>query len=674
MEKKSIVMFSAVFVLLAGVVWGLTSFSQSLAYDYGQPNISTGEERLQSDANGQVEITWNPSTNTASFVRGEIPVAVMGIENSATVEALALAYIGRYADVFGITQVTQELVVIFSEKDDLGMSHVVLGQVYGGVEVYNAFMKIHLSADSKTIVAASSGFVPNIQLPTVVPGINGNQALATAMQALPNATLITKPKLIIYPHTTTTLNTTAKLAWFVELRDDLLPARNVYIIDAMNGSVLEVIESLTEGRNRESYDAEHSTNLPGTLVRSEGDTAVGDEDVDHAHDFAGNTYDYYFNTYERDSFDNQGATMISTAHYGTNYVNAFWNGTQTVYGDGLSVKDVVAHEWTHALTEHTAGLEYKWQSGALNESFSDIFGVMVDRDDWLIGEDLPASVLGGKPAIRDLADPANLGQPAHTDDWNETCSDNEGVHSNSGITNKAYYNIATDIGKEKAELIFYRDLTVYLQSTSSLEDARGGALQSATDLYGSNSTEYTAVVNGFNAVGLDGNWNPPENSCVCSATVALTDNSVAPMNALAVATTLYRTRDELMNSARGLYYQELYEIHTGQISIILLGNADLRERGGQILQNVAPGLDALLNGYGDDEVITEVLVKDAVQYLTDLAADAREKGNDDLANTIEKELARIDTNELIGMTFDQAWAYINSLTNTYQIYIPEISR
>jgi Zn-dependent metalloprotease len=671
---KKFIVLSAVLVLFVWAMWGLASSSQTFAYDDTPPNLITGDERLQSDSNGGVEITWNLATNTASFVRGEVPVTVLGLESAATEESLALAYVDRYADIFGVTQVNQELVVVHTEKDEFGMSHIVLGQVHQGVEVYNALMKIHLSADDKTVVAASSGFIPNIQLPTVAPSISGSQALATAMQALPNATLVTHPKLLIYPHTSTVLNTAAKLAWSVELRDDLLPARNIYIVDATNGTIVEVIETLMEERNRDTYDAEHGTSLPGTLVRAEGDPAIEDEDVDHAHDFAGNTYDYYFNTHGRDSFDDQGATIISTAHYGTNYVNAFWNGTQTVYGDGMSVEDVVAHEWTHALTEHTAGLEYKWQSGALNESFSDMFGTMVDRDDWLMGEDLPASVLGGKPAIRDLANPASLGQPAHTDDWVETCSDNQGVHTNSGITNKAYYNVATAIGKNKAELIFYRDLTVYLQATSSLEDARGGALQSATDLYGSNSPEYTAVLNGFNAVGLDGNWNPPENDCACSASVALTDNSVAPTNALAVAVTLYRTRDELMNTTRGLYYQDLYEKHTGEISVLLLGNADLRERGGQILQIVTPGLDALLNGAGDDEVVTEELVNEAVQYLTDLAADARANGDDDLANSIEKELARIDTNELIGMTFDQAWVYINSLTNTHQIYIPGISR
>jgi hypothetical protein len=350
---------------------------------------------------------------------------------------------------------------------------------------------------------------------------------------------------------------------------------------------------------------------------------------------------------------------------------------QTVYGDYFPVKDVVAHEWTHAVTEHSANLKYRWQSGALNESFSDIFGAMVDRDDWLIGEDLPPHILGGREAIRDLSNPRRFGQPDHTRDWVETCSDNEGVHTNSGITNKAYYNIATAIGKDKAERIFYRALTVYLHTNSSLEDARAAALQSAQDLYGANSAEYNAVRDGFNAVGLDGQWNPPPNNCICAATLALSDESVYPdrVSALDVAATLYRVRDELLTGTRaGEHYRALYEEHTGRIAWLLLLNPDLRAKGGQILKAVTPGLSHLMDGQGAQDLITQELVNDVLSFLQRLAEEDRAKGGGELADTIEREKARIEWNRLAGMTFEEAWQYIQSriTAHPFVIYLPVV--
>jgi len=439
------------------------------------------------------------------------------------------------------------------------------------------------------------------------------------------------------------------------------------------------------GRNRETYNANHATSLPGTLARSEGEGPTGDQDVDNAHNFAGDTHDYYYNTHDRRSYDDQGATIVSTVHYGRNYNNAFWNGSQMVYGDGFPVKDVVAHELTHAVTEHSAELEYRWQSGALNESFSDIFGAMVDRDDWLMGEDLPPDALAGREAIRDLSDPSRFGQPDHTDDWRETCSDNEGVHTNSGITNKAYYNIASAIGKDKAEHIFYRVLTVYLDTSSSLEDARAAALQATWELSSTlgytatYTTVYTAVRDGFNAVGLDGVWNPPSNDCSCAASTALSDEEVYPdrASALQVMSTLYRVRDRLLsNTPAGRHYRTLYEQYTGRINALLLRDTQLRASGGQILQMVTPGLDKLMGGNGGQEVVTQEMVTEVTSYLQSLVDEAWADGDEELAQTIEQEMARIDWDHLVDMTFEEAWDYINSQISIhpYTVYLPLILR
>ena len=666
MNKNNLFKLVIVLAALSVLVPNASSFAQT--------TTPTGVEQLQQVTGGEIEFTWNPATSTPSFIRGQIPISSLNLPKQALPSTTATTFLSQYADLFGIEDTTKELLLAQETLDDLGIEHITFRQVYRGIEVYNAGMKIHLLADSQNIVVVSNGFVPDISLPIIQPQISSEQAWSMAQKALPDGKLAANPHLVVYPGSGSAAGSSAKLVWLIELRDDSIPVRNLYVVDANRGSILDVLDRLYEGRDRKTFDAEHSTSLPGTLRRSEGEGPVGDQDVDNAHDFAGATYDYYLNTFRRDSYDSQGATIISTAHYGTNYLNAFWNGEQMVYGDSFPVKDVVAHELTHAVTEHSANLEYRWQSGALNESFSDIFGAMVDRDDWLMGEDLPPEALGGRGAIRDLSDPPRFGQPDHTDDWVETCSDNEGVHTNSGIPNKAYYNIATAISKDKAERIFYRALTVYLVANSNLEDARAAALQSATDLYGSGGSEYNAVLSGFNSVGLDGNWNPPTNDCTCAVTTALS-GAAEDITTFDIAITLYRVQDELMTSnAAGIYYRELYDGHTGQISYLLLLNPSLRDQGTHILQTVTPDLSQLMNGQGQGAIVNQETVEEIVAFLNQLAADDRAHGNGELAQIIEQEMARIDWESLVGMTYEGAWEYIQALAGIHNLYIPIVVR
>ena len=221
-------------------------------------------------------------------------------------------------------------------------------------------------------------------------------------------------------------------------------------------------------------------------MRDEGDDPGGDPEANEVYDNLGEVFDYYSETFGRDSYDDAGADLIASINFcetpGTPMTNAYWDGTQMVFGDGYaSSLDITAHELTHAVTEETAGLEYQCQSGALNESMSDIFASNVDSDDWEIGEDLP----GG--AIRDMANPANGDppQPAHVDDFREMPNDGNpyndhgGVHYNSGIPNHAYYLMVQAIGREAAEQIVYRALTEKLEPDSGFEDFRTASLEVA---------------------------------------------------------------------------------------------------------------------------------------------------------------------------------------------------
>ena len=264
--------------------------------------------------------------------------------------------------------------------------------------------------------------------------------------------------------------------------------------------------------DREIFDAGNDNELPGDEARREGDDPTGDAEVDAAYENFGLIHRYFLETFERNSYDDEGAPLIATVRYRRDpdhpFRNAYWDPQrrQMVFGEGYADPlDVTAHEVTHALTEATAGLEYRGESGALNESISDIFASNLDPDDWEIGEDLPDG------AIRDMSDPERFDQPAHVDDYRDLPDtvDNGGVHINSGIPNHAYHNMVEGIGRDASQQIVYRALTEYLESDSGFEDFRTASLRAAADLYGEDSDEYRGVDEAFRAVGLDGTWEAP---------------------------------------------------------------------------------------------------------------------------------------------------------------------
>jgi Zn-dependent metalloprotease len=283
-------------------------------------------------------------------------------------------------------------------------------------------------------------------------------------------------------------------------------------------------------KRRTVFDAGHGTRLPGKLVRSEGEGASKDVAVNEAYDGAGSTYDFYSAAYGRNSIDDKGMRLDSSVHYSTEYDNAFWNGQEMVYGDGdgdlferftISV-DVIGHELTHGVTAAEANLDYENEPGALNESFSDVFGSLVkqwskkqtaDQADWLIGEGLFTPKVHGK-ALRSMKAPGTayddpvLGkdpQPADMSGLYTGTDDDGGVHINSGIPNRAFYLAATAIGGfawEKAGLIWYTALRDRLRHDASFATAAGALVTVARELYGENGGEQRAVSDAWTIVGL----------------------------------------------------------------------------------------------------------------------------------------------------------------------------
>ncbi|MEV4440389.1 M4 family metallopeptidase [Streptomyces sp. NPDC049577] len=281
---------------------------------------------------------------------------------------------------------------------------------------------------------------------------------------------------------------------------------------------------------RTIYDSGHLERLPGRKVHAEGDAPAKDATVNRAHAGLGATFDLYLNVFGRRSIDDAGMPLNASVHYGEKYDNAFWDGEQMVFGDGdgelfvdftVSV-DVIGHELTHGVTQHTANLEYYGQSGALNESLSDVFGSMIkqyalgqtaDQADWLIGQGLLAPHVTGT-ALRSMKAPGTaydddvLGkdpQPAVMDDYVHTNRDNGGVHINSGIPNHAFYLLATELGGhswERAGKIWYDTLTGgELAADAGFADFARLTAAVARSLYGEGD-EIGAVLKAWQQVGV----------------------------------------------------------------------------------------------------------------------------------------------------------------------------
>ncbi|WP_407564861.1 M4 family metallopeptidase [Streptomyces sp. 184] len=282
---------------------------------------------------------------------------------------------------------------------------------------------------------------------------------------------------------------------------------------------------------RTVYDAKKTQNLPGRKVRGEGQAAVEDATVNRAYDGLGATFELFLSGFARNSIDGAGLPLNATVHFGEDYGNAFWDGEQMVFGDGdgevfldftLAV-DVIGHELTHGVTQYTANLEYFGQSGALNESVSDVFGSLLKQQvlgqsaadaDWLIGAELLAPGVTGE-ALRSMKAPGTaydddvLGkdpQPATMADYVDTSTDNGGVHINSGIPNHAFYLLATELGGnawERAGRIWYDVLTGGDLTTTADFAAFAAATVAAAEARYGDGAERTAVLSAWSQVGVE---------------------------------------------------------------------------------------------------------------------------------------------------------------------------
>ncbi|WP_427130499.1 M4 family metallopeptidase [Pseudarthrobacter sp. S9] len=280
---------------------------------------------------------------------------------------------------------------------------------------------------------------------------------------------------------------------------------------------------------RTIYDAKSLERLPGSLVRKEGTPPTGDPATDEAYDGLGHTHRFYADAFGRNSIDGSGLPLDATVHYGQRYDNAFWDGRQMVFGDGdgqvfdrfTKSLSVIGHELAHGVTQYSAGLVYRNQAGALNESLSDVFGALVEQyakqqstaeASWLIGEGLFTDQVQGA-ALRSIKAPGTaydddvLGkdpQPDSMDGYVRMSADNGGVHINSGIPNRAFCLVATALGGNAWDAparIWYETLTGGTLAPNATFGAFARATAaSAKELFGAESGEHDAVRSAWETV------------------------------------------------------------------------------------------------------------------------------------------------------------------------------
>ncbi|WAS98301.1 M4 family metallopeptidase [Nannocystis punicea] len=420
-----------------------------------------------------------------------------------------------------------DLEAVRHTTDSLGKVHVRFQQYLHDLPVVGGELTVHADAASGQVQAVTGRVVPAESLP-LEPTIDPEAAVAAVAAGLAEEWSSTEAPELVY----VLAETGPRLAWqaVVEYADEEGPQRDIVFADARSGEPVARHPQIHRAKTRKVYDAKKGTKLPGSLVVSEGGDTE-DPVAKAAYELAGVTYDFYMASFGRDSFNGSGATIHSSVHFSKNYVNAFWNGQQMVYGDGdgyyaspfAKDMDVVVHELTHAVTQYEASLVYQNQSGALNEAMSDIMAAAADaykngvsNKTWLLAETCWTPGVAND-AMRYMSNPTQDGQSY--DYYPERYTgqqDNGGVHINSGIANLAFYLLSQGgkhprnktnievpaLGIDKAAQIFYRALTNYLNSNATFQDARNATAQAATELYGADAA--TAAHAAWSAVGVPG--------------------------------------------------------------------------------------------------------------------------------------------------------------------------
>ncbi|MGO4893714.1 M4 family metallopeptidase [Flavobacterium sp. W21_SRS_FM6] len=460
-----------------------------------------GTEKLLTDTAGRAQISIDKHSGNARFIKlspnPQLSSLRSGSPAKVDINNTSIDFLKTYGSAFGIQNVDSELVIVGSKQHKTGIQHSIFKQTYKGLPVFGGEIRTHFNSNDE-MIAANGTFLSDIKAPTTptlseplarkiaIQQVERDPTIQLNAETLKNAGNKEEKRLkgVNLKASQLTLMVfragllkgapgADHLVYEVEVTNNAGSVREFVYVDALSGSIIDHITGIHDALNRRAYDAEGAShpgpNYPASPYWVEGDPLptpiVEANNMIYA---SAETFDFFFNAYGRNSFDNAGATMDAIFNRGDQCPNASWNGVYISFCPGLTSDDVTAHEWGHAYTEYTNNLIYQWQSGALNESYSDIWGETVDRingrddisapdtprtagscsvygagspniDDsvrWLMGEDTTG--FGG--AIRDMWTPTCYGDPGKVTDAEYFCSsaDSGGVHSNSGVPNHAY--------------------------------------------------------------------------------------------------------------------------------------------------------------------------------------------------------------------------------------------
>jgi vibriolysin len=455
--------------------------------------------------NAQV-IEWTPD-HLPTYVIGELAkLGAMQSDDAVASEAALRPALAPIVKPFRLAP--EDLTLRVMNIDDNGGRHFRYQQTHNGLPVIGGDLVVHVDVKG-AIYGVNGSARGDISNSLGLGGVTFASAMSK-IAADSRFTGMTASNLqTVYIQTDDGVMHKAYEATVTGARD-LTPVRDKVYVDLDTGAIVADYPQIYTAESRKVYTAGNGTSLPGTLKRSEGQAANSDVDVNSAYDGTGNTWAAYHQHFNRDSYDNAGAVLISSVHYDQNYCNAYWDSTEMVYGDGdpsqncnplARAQDVTAHELTHAVTERESGLNYSGESGGMNEAMSDIFGAFVetyvksgsngtltpDANTWLVGEQVIA------PALRWMCDPAKDGASA---DYYSSSVGNLDVHYSSGLGNLAFCLLTnggthprgksnipvTGIGMDKAIRIMYEAQTNILTSTAKYANVRTAMEQAATNL------------------------------------------------------------------------------------------------------------------------------------------------------------------------------------------------
>ncbi len=434
---------------------------------------------------------------------------------------IALAHVGTFTTVKKLTPVERKLLGGSAKIAELVVYHV--GQKADGEHLaWHVQIVPNLAAHYSYFIDAKTGEILNYhtELCQLTPSIQGR--ITSPLSKTMNHQLPTPPP----PDGPATANAVDLLGQ-TRLINTYEKSNVFYLMDAsrtmFNGAqssfpddpvgVVWTIDAQNTSPENSNFQATH-------IVTSNNNW--NDPKAVSAHYNGGKAFEYFKNTFNRNSINGQGGNIVSLINVvesnNSQMDNAFWNGAAMFYGNGnqafvaplCKALDVSGHELSHGVIQATANLEYMGESGALNESFADVFGAMIDRNDWQMGEDVVNTGIFPTGALRDLSNPHNGGsnlndagwQPAQYSERYLGSEDNGGVHINSGIPNKAFQLFADNgnVGKDRAEQVYYRALTQYLFKSAQFVDCRNAVIQASNDLYG--AAVANAAASAFTAVGI----------------------------------------------------------------------------------------------------------------------------------------------------------------------------